>query len=115
MELLYILNGKTPVREPDLLKWGKWLELHDRHVAKTLFGEYQVSTVFLGLDHRHFGEGPPILFETMVFKGPVPTIGEIFSGKDLDHQFSDLQERYSTWEEAEAGHRKIVAKVIREA
>lgn len=30
-----------------------------------------VSTVFLGMDHRHFGEGPPILFETMVFGGPL--------------------------------------------
>jgi hypothetical protein len=32
-------------------------------------GNIGISTVFLGLDHRHFGDGPPLLFETMVFGG----------------------------------------------
>ncbi len=30
----------------------------------------KVSTVFLGLDHN-FGDGPPILWETLVFGGPM--------------------------------------------
>jgi hypothetical protein len=49
--------------------------------------------VFLGIDHNFFGDGPPILFETMVFGGPM----------DQD------QRRYSTWDEAEFGHAAIVA------
>ena len=54
-----------------------------------------VSTVFLALDHRH-GEGPPLLFETMVF----PSEG----------QWSELAaDRYSTHEEALAGHARHVA------
>ena len=48
-------------------------------------GPLWVSTVFLGLDHRH---GDPLLFETMIFDG----------GKD------DYQVRTSTWGQAEAAH-----------
>ncbi len=55
-----------------------------------------VSTVFLGLDHNYHPDGPPLLFETMVFKG--------------SWEENDLR-RYSTWEEAVAGHEEMLAKV----
>lgn len=86
----YVLEGHKPVKEPNLLKWGKWMGGADRLVART----GKVSTVFLGLDHA-FGNGPPILFETLVFGGKHD--GEC--------------ERYSTWDEAVAGHARFVAKV----
>jgi hypothetical protein len=50
-----------------------------------------VSTVFLGLDHQ-WGDGPPLVFETMIFGG----------------EHDQYQERYSTWDEAEAGHKQGV-------
>jgi hypothetical protein len=87
----YILFGKTPV-EADLLEWGKWFQDADRHVAQTEIGDFWISTVFLGLDHQ-FGEGPPLLFETMVFN------------KDRDDLWC---ERSSTWEEAEETHQRGV-------
>lgn len=40
-------------------------------VALTTFPDAEVSTVWLGLDHRFFGEGPPLIFETMVFGSPL--------------------------------------------
>lgn len=64
-------------------------------IEQTTIGDYLISTVWLGLDHS-FGYGPPLIFETMVFKG-----GE----SDLDC------ERYSTEEEALAGHAAICEKV----
>ncbi len=64
----YILVDRMPVPEPDLLKWGRWLESADRRVGETIVEGVRVSTVFLGLDHG-WGEGPPILFETMIFGG----------------------------------------------
>lgn len=91
----YILKGHETVSCPDLLKWGKWLETVDRHVADTKHGDVRVSTVFLGLDHA-FGGGSPILFETIVFDG---------SG-------DDQMERYHTWDEAEEGHRRMCEKVF---
>ena len=63
-------------------------------VAKTDVGDVSVSTVWLGLDHGH-GGGPPVIFETMVFGGP------------LDGE----QERYSTEAEALAGHAAMVERV----
>ncbi len=90
----YILEGKKPIPEPDLMAWGRWFEAADRYVGKTDVGEVHISTVFLGLNHC-FGEGPPVLFETMVFGG------------DLDQE----QERYTTWDEAEAGHAAMVGRV----
>lgn len=90
----YILNGKTPVPCHDLLAWASWFETADRTVAQETIGESKVSTVFLGLDHA-FGGAAPVLFETMVFGGPL----------------SDETDRYSTWDEAESGHKKMVERV----
>ena len=86
----YILDGHAPVAV-DLLTWAKWYEQPDRRlVAKTSPADgIKVSTVFLGFDHQ-WGDGPPLLFETMIFCG----------------EHDGYQERYSTWEEAEAGHKK---------
>jgi len=92
----YILDGKVPVPCDDVLSWGKEYEKQDRKVAQNKIGDANISTVFLALDHN-WGEGPPILFETMVFGG----------------KHDQYQERYSTWEEAEAGHAKAL-KMVKE-
>lgn len=64
----YILNDKgEPLPEKDIIKWGTWFQqAGNRKVASDQIGEFGISTVFLGIDHA-FGEGPPILWETMVF------------------------------------------------
>jgi len=90
----YILEGHTAVLATDLITWAKWFETGDRTVAKTKIGDSDVSTVFLGLDHN-YGDGRPLLFETMIFGG----------------KSNGFQERYSTWEEAEKGHIEVVNKL----
>ncbi|MFT3987228.1 hypothetical protein [Aestuariivirga sp.] len=92
----YILEGHTPVYEPDLMKAARWFETADRIVAKTTIGTARVSTVFLGLDHGENGEKH--LFETMIFNG------------DRD----DYQTRCATWEQAEKMHADAVEYVMRE-
>lgn len=57
-------------------------------------GMVEVSTVWLGLDHQ-FGEGPPLIFETLIFGG------------DRDGEVR----RYSTKEEALAGHLHAVNEI----
>jgi len=89
----FILDGQIPVK-CDMYKWATWNNGPNRDVKKTNIGDIKISTVFLGLDHN-WGQGPPLLFETMVFGGK------------LDQE----QERYTTWEEAETGHRLMVEKV----
>lgn len=93
----YMLRGQEPVLCNDLMEWATWFETADRHVAKTVVEQHgenaaKVSTVFLGLDHA-FGDGPPVLFETMVFGG------------DDD----GYQRRYRSWAEAALGHAETVA------
>lgn len=69
---LYVLDEQgRPVKEPNILSWVRWFEgANDlRVVARTQIGGSAVSTVFLAVDHRFRSEGPPILWETMVFGG----------------------------------------------
>jgi len=93
----YKLDGHKVVLCENLNEWAKWYETADRDVAKTaITEEITVSTVFLSLDHN-LGKGKPVLFETMIFGGL------------LDEDM----ERYGTWDEAEAGHKRWVEKVSR--
>lgn len=63
-----------------------------RKIARTeISPEVYVSTVFLSINHN-FGGGLPLLFETMIFGGP------------LDR----CQWRYNVRAQAERGHRRAV-------
>jgi hypothetical protein len=82
----------------DIIEWARWMDKHDRNIArdiiKTDVGQIMVSTVFLGMDHS-FAEGPPILFETMIFGG----------------KHDQYQERCSTLDEAKIMHEEAVKLV----
>ena len=91
----YILDGQTPVHEPDVRAWGRWFEKADRQVAEDRCGPVRISTVFLGLDHNCATRGPPALFETMIFGGP----------------HDGLMWRASTWDEALLIHYEACARV----
>jgi hypothetical protein len=85
----YRLEGKMPV----LCSSDEWgVAIKHNCVAKTNIGDVYVSTIFVGIDYRIADKGPPILFETMIFGG--------VNDRHI--------ERYCTWDEAEAGHNRIV-------
>lgn len=66
-------------------------ERNNRRVAQSGFGVYGwVSTVWLGLNHA-YDDGPPLIFETMVFGGPM----------------DEYMERYTTEAQAREGHALI--------
>lgn len=98
----YILIGQTPVPCDDLEEWARFMRGDHRRVRLSQVGEWFVSTVFLGLDHNHFGEGPPLLFETMAWKQVSPYCRE---WKD------DICERCATWEEAERQHIEVIVQL----
>ena len=87
-----LIDGKI-VAEPDIIKWAQWFETAQRVVARDEVGDVLVSTVFLGIDHGFTRQGPPILWETMIFGGP----------------HDQYQDRYCTQEEALAGHATALA------
>jgi hypothetical protein len=79
----------------NLQEWGRLMEdVEYKRVAEAHIGPLWVSTVWLGSNHR-FGEGTPLIFETMVF----PQEGD---------WNEEICERYATEEEALAGHQRIV-------
>ena len=124
----YILVEKIPVaidtsNTEDFIRWGTGLKkTENRAVGKDMIHHLEVSTVFLGLDHAI--SGPPLLFETMVFAHlDTPKIieGELPGGGKYRFEFDresleDVEgymNRYSTWAEAEVGHKNVVAMVRR--
>jgi hypothetical protein len=95
LRLYYYLDGHTPRQcqtDDDLRR----ADSCDNRVAFTdAPGGVQISTVFLRINHAYsFGprDARPLLFETMIFGGEHDGYGE----------------RYSTWDEAEAGHQRAV-------
>lgn len=92
----YILKDGKPVRVDSLTEWCVQFERGEdvRRVDQTYVGYVWVSTVFLGLDHN-YGDGPPLIFETMVFGGPL----------------NEEMVRYSTLGDAKKGHFEMVDRV----
>ena len=91
----YILDEERRPVAADPETWGRWFGPNRRRVADTqITDKVNVSTIFLGIDHRPNDRGPPILFETMIFGGPL----------------DESQWRYCSWDDAETGHAMAVAK-----
>lgn len=89
----YILKDHQVVECTGAEEWAAWFENADRRVEYTkISSTVNISTVFLGTDHQ-MGDGPPLIFESMVFRDG--------DGQDMG--------RYSTWDQAVAGHRRFVA------
>lgn len=102
--LQYVLDDDgRPLPCDDVAAWGEWLERATRDRSRIVAqdtdeattGTVRVSTVFLGLDHNWSGHGPPILWETMVFGGPLD--GET--------------DRYRSRDAALAGHQVMCQRV----
>lgn len=86
--------------EIDSLTWIRLIQSPYQHVALASIVDlsapesaYEVSTVWLGMDHGFLDTGPPIIFETMIF-------GE----GDLD----TTCRRYATEEQALHGHQQMI-------
>lgn len=97
----YVINAdNTVAKMDDLVEWAARFETDDRRVARTYMADGRVvSTVFLGLDHR-YGDGPPLVFETMVFP----------SQKDFCEEWV---ERCSTYQQAIKQHHDGVREAER--
>jgi hypothetical protein len=91
MSRYYDRNGKPM----ELMEWVRvWGPAEDRRVGNDHIGDVDISTVWIGLDHQ-CGDGPPLIFETMVFGGP----------------YNEYTERYTTEAQARRGHKRIVARL----
>jgi hypothetical protein len=94
--MYYDRHGNVLTREEGLKLFG---DGYDRRCARTeclgpFGGRYIVSTVHLVINHQ-WGDGPPLIFETMVFGGK--------------HDQECV--RYSTEEAARVGHTLVVRNI----
>ena len=113
----YILDDENHVIPADLMTWSHFLHDHKRRIVKQTTTRFHwVSTVFLGLNYRFMGEGPPVVFETMTFARE-EKIKEIFGrlmrireeADDVDHGFG----RHCSWDDALTFHDTVVSRLRR--
>ena len=105
--LHWLENPDGSLRPVGLLEWARWFETagEERIIRQDLLydGKVKISTVFMGLDHAW--QGPPQLYETMVFGEEreeflISRIVKLRSSLDCW--------RYATRAEAEAGHLHVL-------
>ena len=84
----YILKGTEPQPCDNLEEWAIWMNEPNCRIARDEIGDVSVSTVFLGVASDDI-DGVPVLFETMVLP-------------------SNLVRRYTTHQQALAGHAQTV-------
>ena len=93
--IFYVVDGHRPVPSAD----GRWLAnapLKDRLVERSDEGRATVTTVFLGQDVAP--DGPPLVFETLVRGG----------------RLDGVRRTYSTYDEAVAGHQRVLKDLRRD-
>lgn len=102
MKNLYILEGREVIPAKDIFEWAEFFEDRGRRLIKQTQVQILnhrdycvVSTVFLGIDHSFMEDGPPLVFETMVFGG-------LFDGRQV---------RAYTYTGAEECHTFMVARI----
>ena len=79
MRDIFVLDEDgAPLPCDDLTAWGTWCA-ENRVLAKDIVGETRVSTVFLGINHA--SDGPPVLWETMIFGGPLDEYAERYTSR----------------------------------
>lgn len=102
----YIFDQETKtVREThDTKEWAQYFEIANRRVGYDEVNDYIISTVFLGLDHG-FGQGEPLLFETMIFDKKQPVKGMNGSYESV------YMMRYTNYDEAFATHQHMVERL----
>ncbi|KKL80285.1 hypothetical protein LCGC14_2006310 [marine sediment metagenome] len=91
--IYYNRRGEPITHEQQMEEWKQsdfdWDKM--KRVARQEQDDIVVSTVFLGLNHQ-YGDGPPLIFETMIFGG----------------EHDEKQWRYTTEAEALQGHEVAV-------
>ena len=101
----YILDGKTPVLEPDIIKWAQWYESADRVVGRsnfelvrdgTVVASASVETVFSAIDSIGYGGGRAMFETVLVWHGSSRHSNEFRCQSD-------------SWDEAEENHKALCA------
>lgn len=105
----WIMEEDGSIKPATLIEWAQWFEHSKRRVAFDEVDGYEISTVFLGIDHGFGRTAEPLLFETMIFGPPEPV--ELFGRTREMRTDAGYCYRYATRDQALAGHRGAVVDV----
>jgi hypothetical protein len=95
-EAIEIMDDNGNIDDEALMLWAElFKDIEKRRIDYNQIDKVDISTVFLGIDHNYTLKGKPILFETMAFDEN----GDVLSCR-----------RYSTWDDAKAGHLEALKK-----
>jgi hypothetical protein len=101
-----------------MLDWARKHEDMDyKIVAQHWVRGWKVSTVWLGINHSFTRQGPPVIFETMIFAPKDVTIGredqeDAWDTAGIMADLDQYQERYATEAGAHAGHDRALAAMV---
>jgi hypothetical protein len=121
MDLDHGLHYDRKGRPIDMATWARLVEDRDYSVvAQHWVRGWMVSTVWLGLNHNYTMQGPPVIFETMIFAPKDVTVGrqdeDWEAGEDAftttARDLNQYQERYPTEDAAQAGHDRALAAMV---
>ena len=112
MSKFWILDEKgSPVRT-DLFTWARWFGTNAKVISQERVGRYQVSTIFLGFDHRPLefdSPGPPVLWESMIFENKLSS--KTVMGRVIKYRKPVYQDRCAgSREQAEAMHASMIRR-----
>ena len=98
--LFWILDDDKHAVAVDAVTWGMWFDnFRNRRIAHTeIAKDIAVSTIFVGIDMRIGGQGPPMLFESAII---------------TDHDIEPCQ-RYCSYDDAITGHSVLVRRLIKQ-
>ena len=95
MKFYKLDEDKKAVPLGNAFEFAEAIGTQPRFVGEDTLEDVNVTTIFLGIDLGHGRSKKPILFETMILGG----------------NLNGETQRYSTWEEAETGHKTMVELV----
>lgn len=112
----YILDPQgQPIPAINWQVWAEWFQRNDgnaRRVTETRTKFFWVSTVFIGINYNWNPDGPPLIFESMAFLQPKRCdIRAVMPDSPLIGD-GEMQWRYSTRDQALAGHIAMVAECL---
>jgi hypothetical protein len=101
------LHNGSVVSCPDRSEWVEWVQENfsrgNHWIVEDEVEGFYISTEFLGINHNVTGTGPPLWFETIVFRSSAKGM--------LGVKIEYGTVRYSTMADALAGHIAIREKV----
>ncbi len=110
MDMYTLDENGHPVRVKALRDWARWFEdFTHRQLARDRTGDFEVSTVFLGIDHNHTGMGNPVLWESCSWDNSKPMVIDM-GGVPHETCESNVERRYSSRAAALKGHAEILAE-----